>query len=139
MPEFTHSYKQQVLGSIRDSEAVQKILAKIPENFKQNLKQIFPKHQPAIQAARTVGDKPRPVVTEMMAILQQSQYQLPFDKANQLIGYAPIVSFEEGCRRSIDWLAKVKEKSSKSFAKTGLVGSIQNARCCPHDGSGESK
>jgi nucleoside-diphosphate-sugar epimerase len=40
----------------------------------------------------------------MMAELQQSQYKLPFNKAERILGYEPIVSFDEGCRRSIEWL-----------------------------------
>lgn len=48
---------------------------------------------------------PKPLkVWDMMALLHQCQYQLPFEKARKMLGYEPIISFPEGCRRSIAWL-----------------------------------
>ena len=46
-----------------------------------------------------------PVATLEMSLLQGCQYQFPQTKAQKLLGYEPIVSFPEGCRRSIAWLA----------------------------------
>lgn len=120
VPEFTHSWKEQLVGSVRDSEVVQKLIATVSDDLKQTLKQARPRRQPtAPKAPATVPAKPRPVVTEMMAILQQSQYQLPFTKAAQQLGYAPRVSFDEGCRRSIEWLAEVER--FRPFLKTPVV------------------
>ncbi len=48
---------------------------------------------------------PQPVATLEMALLQQCQYKLPDAKARKILGYEPIISFEEACRRSIGWLA----------------------------------
>lgn len=108
VPKFTHSRKQQLISSIRDSVFVQKSLATIPEDFKQKLKRSKPQpQQPAPEPAPAVITKGQPVVTEMMSILQQSQYKLPFTKAEQRLGYEPIVTFDEGCRRSIEWLAGI--------------------------------
>jgi len=112
VPEFTHSRKQQLISSIRESVLFQKTLAMIPEDLKQKLKRSKPKPpqpapEPAPPVVPAVIQKGEPVVTEMMSILQQSQYQLPFTKAEQRLGYEPIVSFNEGCRRSIDWLAGI--------------------------------
>ncbi|MBE9226322.1 NAD(P)-dependent oxidoreductase [Phormidium sp. LEGE 05292] len=115
VPEFTHSRKQELIGSIRESVFVQKTLAMIPEDLKQKLKRSKsqpqqpapepkPEPVPVVPAAIPKGE---PVVTEMMSILQQSQYQLPFTKAEKLLGYEPIVSFDEGCRRSIEWLSGI--------------------------------
>jgi hypothetical protein len=39
-----------------------------------------------------------------MALLYQCQYKLPFEKAEKMLGYKPIVSFQEGCRRSVAWM-----------------------------------
>jgi nucleoside-diphosphate-sugar epimerase len=47
----------------------------------------------------------KPVVTYEMTLLQQCQYKLPFEKAQRILGYRPVVSFAEACRRSIGWLA----------------------------------
>lgn len=46
-----------------------------------------------------------PVATLEMSLLQGCQYKFPHTKAQKLLGYEPIVSFPEGCRRSIAWLA----------------------------------
>lgn len=48
---------------------------------------------------------PQPVATLEMALLHQCQYKLPDTKARKMLGYEPIVSFPEACRRSIAWLA----------------------------------
>lgn len=109
VPQFTHSRKQQVIGAIRDSEFVQKWLATVPEDFKQTLKLTIPRRsRPMPEPEPVMATKLQPVVTEMMAILQQSQYQLPFNKAMQRLDYQPIVTFNEGCLRSIEWLATIE-------------------------------
>ena len=48
---------------------------------------------------------PRPVATLEMALLHRCRYKLPYTKAARLLGYDPVVSFAEGCRRTIAWLA----------------------------------
>jgi nucleoside-diphosphate-sugar epimerase len=106
-PTFTHNKKQQLMSAIRESEVVQKTLALIPEGLKQGLKQLKSKRsQITSESAPTPPVISQPVVTEMMSILQQSQYKLPFEKAEKLLGYQPIVSFQEGCDRSIEWLRR---------------------------------
>jgi len=106
-PVFTHTRKQQLISSIRESALVQKALASLSGDLKSAIKGVLPKRQaPIPEPALTEVPPPEPVVTEMMAILQQSQYKLPFEKAERLLGYQPIVSFHEGCQRSIDWLAQ---------------------------------
>lgn len=105
VPEFTHSWKQQTLDRIRNSELVQKAVALVPDDWKRTVKNLVPKRNGLpTEPPQTVSSVPQPVMSEMMAILQQSQYQLPFDKASRLLGYEPVVSFDEGCRRSIEWL-----------------------------------
>lgn len=111
VPQFTHSQKQQWIDSMRNSEFMQKVLASVSDDFKQNIKNVVPKRgkrstQRSTELTQAVVTNPKPVVTEMMAELQQSQYKLPFEKAEKLLGYAPIVSFDEGCQRSIEWLAE---------------------------------
>jgi hypothetical protein len=44
-------------------------------------------------------------VTEERALLHRCRYKLPWHKAETILGYAPEVSFAEGCRRSVAWLA----------------------------------
>lgn len=45
---------------------------------------------------------PRPTIERVL--LHRCQYKLPHTKAAQELGYAPIVSFAEGMRRTIGWL-----------------------------------
>jgi nucleoside-diphosphate-sugar epimerase len=40
-----------------------------------------------------------------MESLHRCQYKLPHTKASRMLGYQPVVSFEEACRRTIGWLA----------------------------------
>jgi nucleoside-diphosphate-sugar epimerase len=49
------------------------------------------------------GDRPF-VVTQERALLHCCRTKLPFAKAERELGYSPIVSFDEGCRRSVGWL-----------------------------------
>ncbi|MGG6293719.1 NAD-dependent epimerase/dehydratase family protein [Leptolyngbya sp. AN02str] len=108
-PIFTHSKKQEFLRSIRESEIVQKSLAFLSNDLKQSMKRLIPKQSHASSTTlSTTLVNPEPIVTEMMAILQQSQYKLPLAKAEQRLGYQPIVSFDQGCRRSIEWMMQEK-------------------------------
>jgi nucleoside-diphosphate-sugar epimerase len=109
-PEFSHSWKQQVMGSFWNSQFVQKVLATVSDDLKQKIRSAIPKqNKPSVETFQKVEAKPQPVVTEMMAELQQSQYKLPFGKAEKIFGYEPIVSFDEGCRRSIEWLIESEQ------------------------------
>jgi len=110
VPDFSHSWKQQIMGSFWNSQVVQKVLATVSDDLKQKIKHATPKRKKTvIETFHQVETKQQPVVNEMMAELQQSQYKLPFDKAGKILGYEPIVSFDEGCRRSIEWLAESKQ------------------------------
>ncbi len=108
VPQFTHSWKQQALGSVWNSTVIQKLIASIPNDFKQVAKHTLSKKEPRsgeLTESAASNFERQPVVNEMMAILQQSQYKLPFTKAEEILGYEPLVSFHEGCQRSIEWLA----------------------------------
>ncbi|XHX77228.1 MAG: NAD-dependent epimerase/dehydratase family protein [Stenomitos frigidus ULC029] len=109
-PIFAHSWKNQVKGTLWDAEITQRVLSMLPEALKQSLKQALPGRTKApLQTTLSTIEKPEPVVTEMMAELQQSQYKLPFCKAERILGYKPVVDFNEGCRRSIAWLAECSQ------------------------------
>jgi nucleoside-diphosphate-sugar epimerase len=45
-----------------------------------------------------------PQATLEMALLYRCAYKLPHTKAQQILGYEPIVSFSEACRRTLGWL-----------------------------------
>jgi 2-alkyl-3-oxoalkanoate reductase len=48
---------------------------------------------------------PKPAPTLEKALLHRCRTKLPWRKARERFGYGPVVSFEEGCRRSVAWLA----------------------------------
>lgn len=110
-PEFTQSWKQRLNRLLWDSELMQKTLALMSNDLKQTLKKTLSQTRAPQLAQENEEAVKQPVVTQMMAELQQSQYKLPFTKAEKLLGYEPIVTFEEGCHRSIHWLAESKEFS----------------------------
>jgi nucleoside-diphosphate-sugar epimerase len=113
VPEFAApSRKQQLIGSIRESEWMQKALSLVSDELKQTLKQAIPKRKkssavaPPASPTQPQPTVKQPIMSQEMALLQQSQYKLPFDKAEKILGYEPIVSFEDACRHSIDWLLR---------------------------------
>ena len=97
----------QGLFDFRDSPAVQKALTLFPERLRYavfmgvyNWIQYAPDPSPLdrLQSAPPVADLER-------VLLHTCKWQLPMDKAQRMLGYIPPVSFAEGCRRSIEWLA----------------------------------
>jgi 2-alkyl-3-oxoalkanoate reductase len=61
-----------------------------------------PASPPAAGPAAT--HRPGPVPTEEMITLHRCHWRLPHDKARRVLGYTAPISFEEGCRRSVEWL-----------------------------------
>lgn len=105
-PKFTRSWKQRVLGPVWDSALVQKTLSLLSDDLKRTVKEaLFPRSKPATSLPPTLPSKPKLIVTQEMALLQQCQYKLPFKKAEKILNYEPIVSFPEASHRSVDWLA----------------------------------
>lgn len=49
--------------------------------------------------------EPPPRASLEMSLLHTCQYKLPHEKAERLLSYNPPVSFAEGCRRTVGWLA----------------------------------
>jgi nucleoside-diphosphate-sugar epimerase len=61
-----------------------------------------------IQTDQSPWDRPTPDAfkpTLEQALLQRCCYKLPATQAKEVLGFASPVSFREGCRRSIEWLA----------------------------------
>jgi nucleoside-diphosphate-sugar epimerase len=46
-----------------------------------------------------------PTASREMALLYRCATKLPHSKAAGTLGYRPVVSFQEGCRRTLEWLA----------------------------------
>jgi len=105
--QLSHTWQERAIDSVRNSELVQKTLNLVPDEFKQQLKRSFRPQPDRPIGESTSAVRSQPGVSEMMAILQRSPYQLPVTKAQQILGYEPIISVREGCCRSIEWLAQL--------------------------------
>jgi nucleoside-diphosphate-sugar epimerase len=95
--------------ALRGSRTGSAILARTPQRVKRAVRAaarrvrgapLPPSPAPAPAERRRVG----PVPTEEMITLHRCQWRLPHDKARRVLGYTAPISFEEGCRRSIEWL-----------------------------------
>lgn len=108
VPKFKRSWKQRILGPIWDSELAQKTLSVIDDDLKQALKKSLSRKRkvssPSLQLQEADSLRPKPIVSREMAALQQCQYKLPLQKAQQLLNYEPIVSFPEASNICIEWL-----------------------------------
>jgi nucleoside-diphosphate-sugar epimerase len=58
-------------------------------------------------------------VTLETALLHRCTVKLPSDKAAAVLGYAPLVTFDEACRRTVGWLAYAGYGSAKGGRRVG--------------------
>jgi nucleoside-diphosphate-sugar epimerase len=102
----TSDQKQTLIGNIRQSEWMQKLLSLASDDLKQAIKQVKPKKSPTVkvQSSFDQPESQEPVMSQEIALLQQSQYKLPLVKASRILGYEPTVPFEKACQHSINWL-----------------------------------
>ena len=108
-PPFNISWEEK-LDSLRSSDAVQAILPFFPKRLKVAARA-------ALKTAFYAWNHPYPPsewklsepvncnITEEITLLQQCAYKFPNNKAEKLLDYSPIVTFDEACRRTISWLA----------------------------------
>lgn len=97
---------RELAGRIRASSPFQSLALFVPARLKRALKAgikslIAP--PPVSEWARP--EVAAPTVSKEMALLQRCRYKVPSSKAESMLGYKARVSFAEGCRRSIGWLA----------------------------------
>jgi nucleoside-diphosphate-sugar epimerase len=104
-PEQTLSWFER-LEPIRVSKQVQGLLSIVPHKFRvaayRAYETILEPHEDASAGPPEDG---QPVISHEMAMLYSCQYKLPHSKATQILGYQPPVSFAEGIRRTVAWLA----------------------------------
>jgi len=100
---------QDRLEAICTSHPVQTLLSLFPRKARRILwaALMAGKDSPPVSSPWEVPEVPVPRATLEMSLLHQCGYKLPSDKAKKRLGYEPIVSFAEGCRRTIAWLAFV--------------------------------
>jgi nucleoside-diphosphate-sugar epimerase len=104
-PQFEHGISDRLNG-LRASKPVQALLPMVPSMLKQAVKgAIKAVSAPPRTSPWSLPVKSGPQVTEEFAVLHQCSVQLPWTKAQMILGYQPTVSFAEGMRRSLGWLA----------------------------------
>jgi nucleoside-diphosphate-sugar epimerase len=103
LPAQAHRDPQERLQDFRSRRWAKSLLRLLPSAVKEPVKKIFfeEKESPGV-----------PFVSREIELLQQSAWKCPIKKAKEMLGYEPPVLFEEGCRRSVEWLRWVKGLSS---------------------------
>lgn len=61
-------------------------------------------------------EHPRHDLSREMSMLYSCQYKLPCEKAARILGYRPLVPFQEACRRTAAWLAFAGYPVKREFA-----------------------
>ena len=103
-PAFPRSLKAKV-ADLTATPAVQKILPLIPGKLKRLTKLLLANwNEPPAENAWRLPSPTHFTTTEELTLLQQCQWQLPQQKAQQILGYHPEISSTEGMRRSLQWL-----------------------------------
>jgi nucleoside-diphosphate-sugar epimerase len=103
-----HLTLSERLRAAYDLPLTQSIVARVPRRLKQAVKAGVRAWRQPLKAdpwALPPRVAPKLEVTREMEILYQCAYRLPHDKAVRRLGYRPPVSFAEGMRRSVAWLA----------------------------------
>ncbi len=95
------------LQGVVESKTLRRIKPHIPSPLMAMYKTLLVRPLAARRAEPDTWKPPaakRPNVVRDMGLLQMCEYKIPITKAERMLGYAPRVSFEEGMRRSVDWL-----------------------------------
>jgi nucleoside-diphosphate-sugar epimerase len=98
---------RQLVRALEANRSARAIASLVPKRIRRG---IFA----AMEPLATPGDStwavpnaqhaPSPVATLEMSLLYRCSWKLPDTRARQRLGYRPVVSFAEGCRRTIGWL-----------------------------------
>jgi len=126
-PEVRATFRQRYVEPLRTSEAAQRAMRMMPRALKDDVKHALrgavrlvrrgADRANVIDAAVAAGAAPPSTpagVTPEIAALQRCRWRLPHDKAVRMLGYAPPVSFADGCRRGIAWLQERDRLSSRA-------------------------
>jgi nucleoside-diphosphate-sugar epimerase len=105
-PETAADWRNR-LERVRCSKPVQTFLSIFPQKLRYAAYAAFASfwESPRVPSPWVSPAKPVPAASLEMALLYRCQYQLPWAKAEKMLGYQPIISFAEACRRTVAWLA----------------------------------
>jgi nucleoside-diphosphate-sugar epimerase len=106
VPAIVSPKRKNHLRSLRSSSPVRAVLSVFPPRLRQavsagvsSLRRPVYYHSPW-----ELPSRPTPQATLEMSLLYSCCYKLPHNKAKRLLRYEPLVSFNEGCRRTVGWM-----------------------------------
>jgi nucleoside-diphosphate-sugar epimerase len=108
-PQATDPFISTSLRAVRTSESVRQLWANLPAPLKIAVRETRRRLRPHNQAPAegpVIVSAGSPHVPDEIARLQRCRWRLPNDKAVRMLGYAPPVTFEAGCQRSVEWLLR---------------------------------
>jgi nucleoside-diphosphate-sugar epimerase len=94
------------LNELRSRPSTQRLIASVPQKIKGMGKGAIAgmRHQSIPNPWQPLSCQPTVSQSREMVLLQQCRYRFPQARASQLLGYKPLVSFEEGLRRTLAWI-----------------------------------
>jgi len=98
---------REVAGEFASSTTGRAIASLIPKRIRRGIHAVIAPAAPIDSSPWAIPSTPAiplPSATLEMSLLYRCAWKLPDTKARQLLGYRPVVSFAEGCRRTIGWL-----------------------------------
>jgi 2-alkyl-3-oxoalkanoate reductase len=122
-PDPAYSFKQRNIDPLRASPVLRALGRSIAPELKAKAKGVLRAIRgiraaapaaPQVAAAHPASRGRAASVTPEIIALQRCRWKLPNDKAVRLLGYAPPITFDEGRRRSIEWLVARFAKANAS-------------------------
>lgn len=106
VPAFRRSAQEQI-SRVVAGRAVQTLLPVLPTRLKTVAKRLTVSLAAPVVAmdAWQLPERPRPRITQELALLQQCRWQLPSERAALHLGYRPVINFATALHRSAAWLA----------------------------------
>lgn len=98
---------RELAGAAESSMPGRAIASLIPKSVRRRIRAAMAPVAPIHASPWTIPMTPAlpaPQATLEMSLLYRCAWKLPDTRARQLLGYRPVVSFAEGCRRTIGWL-----------------------------------
>ena len=101
------SLRDFVVKTLETNRSARAIASLVPKRVRRGIFAAMEPVAPPVDSTWAVPKAqhaPLPVATLEMSLLYRCSWKLPDTRARQRLGYRPIVSFDEGCRRTIGWL-----------------------------------
>ncbi len=120
-PDIGLGLKHRYLEPFRSSELGQQVIRRVPRVMTRTVKRAYRVARSLSRVAQgheaateSPGDRAEaPVVTQEMAALFSCRWRLPQDKARRVLGYHAPIPFDEGCRRSVEWLLAGSQEAAR--------------------------